>query len=310
MPHTNQLSDDTEMRLAAFEHVQGLTDSHGQLTFGMLSRGFTFQGTRIHLVNRPRGIFKPRQMRFLLSIKTVVPRPGRNVWYTDQQDVHRQIYNCEETVDYALMGTDPESDANRWLREACEHRIPVIYFLGVAPGVYQALMPTFISELDPASLKASISFGYPERDVHLPPRPEERRYTLRKVKQRLHQDSFRKAVITAYRGRCALSGLREHRLLDAAHIVADSNELLGQPIVPNGLPLSKIHHAAFDADLIGIDPDHRVHVSDRLLSQRDGPMLDALKQLDGSLMHLPIVAEDRPDPDRLARRFDRFKAAT
>ena len=64
--------------------------------------------------------------------------------------------------------------------------------------------------------------------------------------QRLHQASFREAVIAAYNGRCALSGLPEPLLLDAAHIVADRNELLGQPIIPNGVPLSKIHHAAFD----------------------------------------------------------------
>jgi hypothetical protein len=31
------------------------------------------------------------------------------------------------------------------------------------------------------------------------------------------------------------------------------------------LTLTKIHHAAFDAHLIGIDPDLRIHVSDRLL---------------------------------------------
>jgi putative restriction endonuclease len=35
-------------------------------------------------------------------------------------------------------------------------------------------------------------------------------------------------------------------LLDAAHIVADKDEQLGQPVVPNGIPLSKIHHAAFN----------------------------------------------------------------
>jgi predicted restriction endonuclease len=44
-------------------------------------------------------------------------------------------------------------------------------------------------------------------------------------------------------------------LLDAAHIVMDADEQLGQPIVSNGLPLTKIHHAAFDVHLIGIDPD-------------------------------------------------------
>jgi hypothetical protein len=33
---------------------------------------------RIPLINLRRGIFKPRQMRFLLSIKTVFPKPGGN----------------------------------------------------------------------------------------------------------------------------------------------------------------------------------------------------------------------------------------
>ena len=104
-----------------------------------------------------------------------------------------------------------------------------------------------------------------------------------------------------------LSELPEQRLLDAAHIISDKNERLGQPIVPNGLPLSKIHHAAFDAHLIGIDPDYRLHVSDRLLDQNDGLMLEALKQIDGEALHLPNRVKDRPDRDRLAIRFERFK---
>ena len=31
----------------------------------------------------------------------------------------------------------------------------------------------------------------------------------------------------------------------------------------------------------GIDPDYRLHVSERLLTQNDGPMLEALKRLNG-----------------------------
>ena len=80
-------------------------------------------------------------------------------------------------------------------------------------------------------------------------------------------------------------------------------------MVTNGLPLSKIHHAAFDAHLIGIDPDYRVHVSGRLLDQRDGPILEALKQLQGGVLHLPDRSRDRPDRGRLAARFERFKLA-
>jgi len=98
-------------------------------------------------------------------------------------------------------------------------------------------------------------------------------------------------------------------LLDAAHIAADKNEQLGQPIIPNGIPLSKIHHAAFDAHLIGIDPDYGLHISERLLARSDGPMLEALKRLNGGTIQLPRRHQDRPDRDRLALRFERFKSA-
>ena len=80
-------------------------------------------------------------------------------------------------------------------------------------------------------------------------------------KRGLHQATFRDAVLAAYRGRCAISHLPEPRLLDAAHIVMDADEQLGQPIVSNGLPLTEIHHAAFDAHLIGVGPDYPTHVS-------------------------------------------------
>jgi len=213
-------------------------------------------------------------------------------------------------VDYAFMGQDPDAADNRWLREAFENGIPVIYFLGIAPGRYQAMLPAFISGWDANALKARVAFGAPDQDVLVPPENTfERRYALRAVKQRLHQASFREAVIAAYDGRCALSGLPEQRLLDAAHIISDKNERLGQPIIPNGLPLSKIHHAAFDAHLIGIDPDYRLHVSGRLLNQHDGPMLEALKHLKGEMLHLPARAKDYPDRDRLALRFEKFRAA-
>jgi putative restriction endonuclease len=299
---------DMLLRIAAFEHVRRLGEIHDHLTASDLKPGFVFDGERIPLINPQRGIFKPQQMRYLLSIKTVFPKPGGKVWYDDQRDVHRQIFEGDDTIEYAFMGQDPEAADNRWLREAFENQIPIIYFLGIAPGRYQAMLPTFISGWDATALKAQVAFGVPDQEVLAPPENAlERRYALRAVKQRLHQASFREAVITAYNGRCALSGLPEPLLLDAAHIVADKDERLGQPVVSNGIPLSKIHHAAFDAHLIGIDPDYRLHVSKRLLGQHDGPMLDALQRLNGGTIHLPGRIKDRPDRARLARRFERFK---
>jgi len=249
-------------------------------------------------------------MRFLLSIRTVFPRAGARVWYDDQRKVHQQIFAGVETVDYAFMGTDPEAADNRWLREAFENRIPIIYFLGIAPGRYQAIWPMFVVGWDAQRLTASLAFGelmQPAADI--PATPIERRYALRAVKQRLHQASFREAVITAYGGRCALSGLPEALLLDAAHIIPDRDDELGQPVVPNGIPLSKIHHAAFDVHLLGIDPDYRIHVSDRLLLQQDGPMLESLKRLNNGTLHLPARDRDRPDRERLALRYEQFRAA-
>ena len=287
-----------------------LCKMHDHLTQKELKPGFIFDGRRVPLVNPQRGIFKPKSMRFLLSIKTVFPSPGGRVWYDDQRQVHRQIFEGDDAIDYAFMGNDPNAADNQWLRAACENRVPVIYFLGIAPRQYQAILPVYVAGWDAKALKARIVFGALEQQEPVAPQNvQERRYALRTVRQRLHQASFREAVISAYQGRCSLSGLPEKRLLDAAHIIPDADEQQGQPVVPNGLPLSKIHHAAFDAYLIGVDPDYRVHVSDRLLGQRDGKMLDALKLLDGGRIHLPSRPADFPDRDRLAQRFELFKKA-
>jgi len=123
----------------------------------------------------------------------------------------------------------------------------------------------------------------------------------------LHQASFRDSVLAAYDHRCATSNLPHDHLLDAAHIMADAHELLGQPLVANGIALSKIHHAAFDNHLMGIAPDDRVHVSERLLMLHDGPLLEqSLKAVAGALIR-PRHKQYHPDRDRLAIRFEQFK---
>lgn len=298
------------MRLAAVEHVKRVGVS-GVLSSEELRAGFVVDGTRIPLINPQRGIFKPKEMRYLLSVRTVFPVSGRKVWYDDQREVHQQIERGEELIDYAFMKDDPESADNRWLREARDAQIPVIYFLGVAPARYTAIWPTFVADWSAQELRARLAFGAPANKTtawSLPAEPE-RRYGLRLVRQRLHQATFREAVLTAYGDRCTISGLPEPRLLDAAHIVGDSNEDRGQPVVPNGLPLSKLHHAAFDANLVGIDPDFRIHVSDELLSLNDGPMFEqGIKALVGHTLRMPSRKVDWPDRERLAERFAQFRA--
>jgi putative restriction endonuclease len=296
---------DMAMRLAAAEHVRHAAVAD-VLTSEQLSAGFVFEGERVPLVNPQRGIFKPRSMEHVLSVRTVYPRSGARVWYDDQRVVHSQVSDGRELVDYAFMGSDPEAADNRWLRGAHEAGVPILYFLGIAPGRYAAIWPVFIIDWSAQELNARLAFGQSIQDGI--PDAAERRYASRLVQQRLHQAQFREAVLSAYGGRCAITNLPEPRLIDAAHIVVDRDDKFGQPIVPNGLPLSKIHHAAFDANLIGIDADYRVHVSEALMSINDGPMFEhGVKGLAGRLIRLPHREIDYPSRDRLALRFEAFR---
>ena len=160
---------DTRVRRAAFEHVRMLGEVHDHLTATVLKSGFLFENERIPIINPQRGIFKPQQMRFLLSIKTVFPKPGAKVWYDDQREVHRQIFEGDGTIDYAFMGQNPDAADNRWLREAFENRVPIIYFLGIAPGRYQAMLPAFVAGWDARALKAQVAFGLPQQASFAPP---------------------------------------------------------------------------------------------------------------------------------------------
>jgi hypothetical protein len=77
----------------------------------------------------------------------------------DSAEAHRQIYAGDDVVDYAFMGTDPNSSDNRWLRDAMQRQIPVIYFLGTSPGRYQPIIPTFIVGWHPERLRVDLAFG-------------------------------------------------------------------------------------------------------------------------------------------------------
>jgi putative restriction endonuclease len=113
----------------------------------------------------------------------------------------------------------------------------------------------------------------------------------------------------AYEQKCTVCALKHGRLLDAAHIISD-DKLHGIPVVENGLSMCKIHHAAYDANLLGISPDYSVRINGDLMSETDGPMLlHGLQEMDGRQLSLPRRRVDHPSKDRLAERFDDFLTA-
>jgi len=107
-------------------------------------------------------------------------------------------------------------------------------------------------------------------------------------------------VLRAYQECCAICRLRHDELLEAAHILPDGHPL-GEPIIPNGLALCKLHHAAFDRYLIGVTPDLEVTVRLDVLEEIDGPMLQhGLQGFQGLRIHVPRADHLKPNRDFLA----------
>jgi putative restriction endonuclease len=292
--------DDERLRLAMFDHLDRIAAAHPG---GIPSRDlntFTFDGRPVRLTVQP-GIWKPAGLSAALTIRTTYTSPGREAPYEDR-------IGTDGLVRYKWRGADPRHADNRALREAMRRQRPLVYFVAVASGVYQAFYPVYLVAED-LERREFVLDAAPGSWAPVPPSPVERRYAQRLTVQRLHQGLFRPRVLRAYGSRCALCRLRHARLLDAAHIVPDRHER-GDPVVPNGLSLCKIHHAAFDADIIGVRPDHVVEVRRDVLEEVDGPMLrHGLQEMHGATIHVPHVAYQRPDRDRLEWRYERFRAA-
>lgn len=267
---------DAAVRKAAFDFLESQTAYYGEvLPRRLLEQGFEWEGQRIPLIS-PTGIFKPKVLPEIpLTINTSPNSP-----YADSfADAHR--------LHYRYRGKDPNHRDNVGLREAMRRGIPLIYFIGLAPSRYLAVWPVLIIEDNPAELTFTVVADSPEdtvldrltrgSDHELQDSGDSARrsYITSTIRRRLHQHSFRERVLRAYNKQCALCRLRHWELLDASHIIPDSDPL-GEPDVRNGLALCKIHHAAFDADILGIRPDdYRIEIRKDILEEVDGPHASA-----------------------------------
>ncbi len=304
--------DDHPIRLAAFQWLNSQVLEHGEtLPRSLLEQGFLFEGEQIRLVG-PQGIFKPRLMQLPLSI-TTTPSGG-----------YHDSFDGDTLLHYRYRGTDPNHRDNVGLREAMRLRVPLVYLHAFVPGRYLAFWPVFIVADDPAALTFSVAVdaasevdrrfrvgdgaavfsGFGADDAGGDAR---RAYITATVQVRLHQRAFRERVLRAYQERCALCQLRHEELLDAANILPDGDPD-SEPVVPNGIALCKLHHAAFDGYFFGIRPDCTIEVKGEILREHDGPMLrHGLQGIHNQRIIVPRSAGMRPDPAFLERRYQRFR---
>jgi len=294
--------DDEAIRVPVFDWLKKQSNIYGDtLPRKTLEEGFVYFGQTIRLVG-PQGIWKPKQMDLPLSITTIMDSQ-----YDDRPD-------SKGFLNYRYRGSDPNHRDNAGLRELMRLRKPLVYFFNIFPGKYLASFPVFVVGDNPQNLSFTVAI---DDIAYLNTRgvedtlsgTERRSYITQTILYRAHQRQFRERVIAAYHSQCALCRLRHAELLDAAHIIGDREEH-GDPIIQNGLSLCKIHHAAFDNNIIGINPDYEVLVRQDVLEEIDGPMLKyGLQSLNKSNLILPSRRGDWPDRERLEKRFNSFLKA-
>lgn len=251
----------------------------------------------------PQGIFKPKIIDYFpISITTSPNSP-----YTD-------LFS-DEIITYKYRGTNPNFHENVRLKEAMDQRIPLVYFFGLIPGKYLVQVPVFINKADDHTLtftveadagQSSLWKGLEQNQVQDPVIDEvRRRYTTSEVIVRLHQRSFREKVLYAYQDHCAFCRLKHRELLDAAHIIPDNEG--GPAVVNNGISLCKIHHAAFDNNILGINENYRIEVRQDILEEVDGPMLKyGLQEFHHKKIILPRSKKLYPEKEYIINRYQRF----
>lgn len=294
---------DGEIRAAAFAWLDEVTLRHPDGVPSRVINKFVFDGRGQPLIVQS-GIWKPASCRAALSIRTTYTPPNVVPPYADDLDESGLLR-------YKFRGDDPHHSDNRALRLAEESGTPLIYFAAVAKAVYQAIYPVWIEAEDRHRLDFLVAVDPAQRPARGPVDMvwPDRRYSLELTKRRLHQPLFRARVLRAYADSCAVCRLKMTSLLDAAHIIPD-----GQPnglaVVPNGLSLCKIHHAAYDANVLGVRRDLKVEINARVLADSDGPMLrHGLQEMNGVRLIVPRARQSRPDPDRLDQRYEDFRKA-
>lgn len=268
----------------------------GVISRGELSALLLANGETRRVIDTSKGIWNPRDLVATLSIVSSPSGPY------DDRDVDGGLFH----YDYRAGSTEGD---NSKLRRALELGLPVILLRKIDNGIYVPVFPTYVIADDISKRQFVLALDESLRFLANPlfPTAAEKRYADRVIRVRLHQAEFRGRVIRAYRATCAICSLRHPDLLDAAHIIGDGQEG-GDPIVPNGLSLCKIHHAAYDRNLLGISADYSVHLDAHLLTEIDGPMLrHGLQEMHGRVLILPSHLADRPDQERLALRYEEFK---
>ncbi len=255
----------------------------------------------MYLVNKAKGIQKPTQLQYALSVRQSLTGPYGDKLHWSPEGSWFLHYDYESN--------DPALFTNRGLKSCMEDGVPVgvvIQVKGRPNPRYKILGLGSVVADDGARFRIE-QYGSPvERAenavaVSLPGAAfdasntdDSRARTLKTIAQRRGQPAFRKALLAAYDGKCAITGCSVIAILEAAHVVPYLGDHTNH--VQNGMLLRADVHTLFDLGLIAIEPvTYQVQVSDELRASDYGCF-------HGTQLRLPKHAEMWPDTKALAAR--------
>lgn len=303
--------DEMQFRQAAMEWLAMRTNDGAEPMYYLDIEEFEYNGVKVPLRNRYKGIWKPANFGAALSFTTKFTKPGKERPYED-------AVGRDGLIRYKWRDGGPDITDNHALRSAMEAGLPLIWFYGIAEGVYQPIFPVFLVAEEADQQQFVVAIDDAQRLFEDGPifsegpslSVVEKRYAARMARQRLHQPVFRSMVMRAYDEHCAVCALHHVELLDAAHILPDAH-MEGIAAVTNGLSLCKIHHSAYDRKFMGIRPDYVIEIRADLLNEVDGPMLrHGLQERHGErLLVLPQQRNERPSSILLEKAYRNFREA-
>jgi hypothetical protein len=267
------------------------------------------------LANKAKGIYKPEWTSYALSVRQTLAGP-----YADRDPVYRE--DGSWLYSYFQENNDPAARdrefTNRGLMACLRDRVPIGVIRQTSPkpnSRYQILGLAFVSNWEdgyfflegitaatpapstgPAAEIELLARMYEQRrlvEAPFDPRNtlDARERTVAQIVQRRGQADFRRELLVAYEGKCAISGCDAEQALEAAHIRpyrgADTHR------VEKGLLLRADLHVLFDVGLLAVEPDSlKILLAPALVSS-------SYSELMGSKLRVPRHEALRPNPEAL-----------
>ena len=126
------------------------------------------------------------------------------------------------------------------------------------------------------------------------------------IRQRVNQNFFREAVLTAYLHHCCITGISNIAILEACHISNWASDINNRTNPKNGLCMNPLFHRAYDKVLFAITPECKIIVSEQMLSDtKDERFFSYLQSIQGRSIFMP--EKFSPDKDLLSLHYEQYK---